>query len=85
MILYLVGISSVGKTSVGELLADKIGFQFNDLDIEIQNYYNMPIERIQDECFTFNEYREKASKVLDFLFSKDTDLVISGKSRPAAR
>jgi shikimate kinase len=78
MILYLVGISCVGKTTIGKLLADKVGFKFFDLDIEIQNYYNKPIERIQEECFTMNGYREKASIVLDSLFSKDTDAVISG-------
>jgi len=78
MILYLVGISCVGKTTIGRLLADKIDFKFHDLDIEIQNYYNKPIERIQDECFSMNGYREKASIVLDSLFSKDYDSVISG-------
>lgn len=78
MILYLIGISCVGKTTIGKLLADKIGFKFYDLDIEIQNYYDKSIERIQDECFTMNAYREKASIVLDSLFSKDTDSVISG-------
>ncbi|MBM4175402.1 MAG: hypothetical protein FJ213_04415 [Ignavibacteria bacterium] len=78
MILYLIGISCVGKTTIGRLLADKIGLKFYDLDIEIQNYYKKSIERIQDECFSMNEYREKASIVLDSLFSKDTDSVISG-------
>lgn len=78
MILYLVGISCVGKTTIGELLAENIDFRFYDMDIEIQSYYNKPIERIQDECFTMNGYREKASIVLDNLFSKNIDSVISG-------
>lgn len=78
MILYLVGISCVGKTTIGKMLAEKISFSFFDLDLEIQNFYNKPIERIQDECFSMNEYREKASKVLDYLFSKNIDSVISG-------
>lgn len=78
MILYLVGISCVGKTTIGKMLAEKIGFSFFDLDLEIQNYYKIPIERIQDECFTMNGYREKASVVLDYLFSKNIDSVISG-------
>lgn len=60
------------------MLAEKIGFKFFDLDQEIQNYYKQPIERIQDECFTMNRYREKASIVLDNLFSKNFDSVISG-------
>ncbi len=78
MILYLVGISCVGKTTIGKMLAEKIGFSFFDLDLEIQNYYKKPIERIQDECFTMNGYREKASVVLDYLFAKNIDSVISG-------
>jgi shikimate kinase len=78
MILYLVGISCVGKTTIGKMLAENIDFSFFDLDTEIQNYYNKPIERIQDECFSMNGYREKASKVLDYLFSKNIDSVISG-------
>ncbi len=78
MIIYLVGISCVGKTTIGKMLAEKIGFPFFDLDIEIQNYYNKSIERIQDECISMNAYREKASIVLDNLFAKNIDSVISG-------
>lgn len=78
MILYIVGISCVGKTTIGKMLAEKIGFSFFDLDIEIQDYYKKPIERIQDECISMIGYREKASVVLDSLFSKNIDSVISG-------
>nr|NQU92657.1 hypothetical protein [Bacteroidota bacterium] len=78
MILYLVGISCVGKTTIGKMLAEEIGFSFFDLDEEIQSFYKKPIERIQDECFTMNGFREKASIVLDYLFSKNIDSVISG-------
>lgn len=78
MILYLIGISCVGKTTIGKMLAEKIGFSFFDLDDEVQKYYKKPIERIQDECFTMNGYREKASIVLEQLFSKNIDSVISG-------
>ena len=78
MILYLVGISCVGKTTIGKMLAEKIGYSFFDLDKEIQNFYKKPIERIQDECGSMNEYRKKAAVVLDKLFSKKIDAVISG-------
>jgi len=78
MIIYLVGISCVGKTTVGKILAEKIGYSFFDLDEEIEKYYQKPIERIQDECLTMNGYRKKASVVLDKLFSEDVDSVISG-------
>jgi shikimate kinase len=78
VILYLVGLSYVGKTTIGKVLAKKMGYSFFDLDEEIQNYYGKPIEQIQDECFTMNGYREKGSYVLDKLFSKNKDSVISG-------
>lgn len=78
MILYLVGMSCVGKTTVGRLLAEEVGFKHFDLDTEVENYYQKPIERIQDECLTMNGYREKASVVLGNLLSMDDDLVISG-------
>ncbi len=78
MIIYLVGISCVGKTTIGKMLADKIGYSFFDLDEEVEDYYKMPTERIQDECFTMNGYRKKASVVLDMLLSKNIDSVISG-------
>lgn len=78
MIIYLVGISCVGKTTIGKMLAKRIGFTFFDLDEEIENYYEKPIEIIQDECFSMNGYREKASIVLDKLLSKNIDSVISG-------
>ena len=78
MIIYLVGISCVGKTTIGRMLAEKINYSFYDLDEEIEKYYQKTIERIQDECLTMNGYREKASTVLDKLFSETVDSVISG-------
>ena len=78
MIIYIIGISCVGKTTIGELLAKKIGYSFLDLDLEIQNYYGDSIERIQNECFSILEYREKASLVLDYLLSNCIDTVIAG-------
>lgn len=78
MIIYLVGISCVGKTTIGGLLADYLGFLFYDLDSEVEKYYQKPIEIIQNECLTMNGYRQKASVVLDKLFKMQENSVISG-------
>jgi len=76
--IYLVGISCVGKTTIGRLLANHLDFSFYDLDEEVQKYYKKPIEIIQNECFTMNEYRQKASVVLDRLLKIQDNSVISG-------
>jgi shikimate kinase len=78
MIIYLVGISCVGKTTIGKMLAKKLSFSFFDLDEEIERYYKKPIERIQDESFSMNGFRKKGSIVLDDLFSRDINCIISG-------
>lgn len=78
MIIYLVGISCVGKTTIGRMLAKTIGFTFFDLDTEIENFYQTSIERIQNACLGMHEFRKKGSIVLDQLFSKNIDSVVSG-------
>ena len=78
MKIYLVGISCVGKTTIGRLLANYLDFSFYDLDDEVQKYYHKPIEIIQNECFTMNKYRQKASVVLDRLLKIQDNSVISG-------
>ncbi|MEA4859106.1 Shikimate kinase [bioreactor metagenome] len=78
MIIYIVGMGCVGKTTVGRMLAEKLGFTFFDLDEEVMKFYQKSIERMQNECLMMNEFREKASVVLDQLFSKDIDCVVAG-------
>jgi shikimate kinase len=78
MKIYIIGISCVGKTTIGRLIADYLGFSFYDLDSEVQKYYQKPIEIIQNECLTMNGYRQKASIVLDILLKNQDNSVISG-------
>lgn len=78
MIIYLFGISCVGKTTIARLLAKKMNYSYFDVDEEIQKFYEKPIERIQDECFSMNEFREKGSVTLDFIFSLNENSVVAG-------
>jgi shikimate kinase len=41
MIIYLVGISCVGKTTIGRMLAEKLDFSFYDLDLIIGRKYQV--------------------------------------------
>jgi shikimate kinase len=78
MKIYIVGISCVGKTTIGSLLADNLNYPFYDLDEEVERYYQKPIEQIQNECYSISEYRQKASVVLDNLFTTEENSVIAG-------
>ena len=77
MIIYLVGISCVGKTTIGKFLADYIDFEFYDLDEQIEKYFERPIEYIQNEFLTTNGFREKTAVVLNKILNKDRDMVIA--------
>jgi len=55
-----------------------MGYSFFDVDEEVESYYQKPIERIQEECFSMNGFREKASVVLDNILSNNDNTVIAG-------
>ena len=78
MKIYIVGISCVGKTTIGRLLADNLKYPFYDLDEEVEKYYQKPIEKIQNEGFSIIEYRQQASVVLDNLLKIGGNSVIAG-------
>jgi shikimate kinase len=77
MILYFVGISCVGKSTIGGLLSNVLKMPFFDLDIEIEKYYQKPIETIQNECFSMDGFREKGSFVLDLILSQNKNAIIA--------
>ncbi|MDA8226623.1 MAG: AAA family ATPase [Desulfitobacterium hafniense] len=73
MRIFLCGVSCVGKTTVGRLLAEQIGYKFIDLDYEVEAYYNKPIEFLQKEYFTMEAYRKKVLEVLKDVLQKHHD------------
>ena len=48
----LVGVSCVGTTTVGRILADRWGWPFFDLDEEIERHIGISIERLQARFLT---------------------------------
>lgn len=75
MNLILFGVSNVGKSVTGQLLATKLGFNFYDLDDELIKYMGIPLEefvhtgslawRDQIRCHLINRITQtKTNKVL---------------------
>lgn len=47
--IYLAGFMASGKTTIGRILAERIGWHFADLDDDIVSAAGMPIPRIFEE------------------------------------
>ena len=64
MRIFVTGISCVGKTTIGSILATIFGYRFFDLDEEIERFFGTSIERLQNKFLTTHSYRNEASKAL---------------------
>jgi len=79
MHIFLIGVSCVGKSTIGNRLAEKIDFLFFDLDEKIEEFFGRPIEQIQNQYFTGYSYREQGAKVLNKIIDTNkNDNVIVG-------
>ena len=47
MKIFITGVACVGKTTIGARLAALLGYQFFDLDIEIERFFGAPIARLR--------------------------------------
>lgn len=65
--ITLIGMPASGKSTVGSLLAKKLGKKFIDVDILIQEKYNMPLKDIISKYGTerFNEIEEEVNATLE--------------------
>ena len=62
--VFITGVSCVGKTSIGAILASRLGCQFYDLDVEIETFFRTSIERLRNKFLTGESFRNEAARVL---------------------
>lgn len=77
MKLYLIGMMGSGKTTLGKALADKLNYQFIDMDVYIENEVKMSI----NEIFSIHGeawFRECEKKVLNDFFKMDNLVIATG-------
>jgi len=71
MKIFIAGVSCVGKTAIGSNLAKLLDYQFYDFNFEVEKYYGMAIERLQEKYQSMDMFRQKASVVLRHILATD--------------
>ncbi|NOX45802.1 MAG: AAA family ATPase [Chlorobi bacterium] len=78
MLIYLIGYMGSGKTTIGKILAKKLGYGFIDLDDMIERKYKIDVSGI------FRKYDEKSFRkiehdsLLSTFLSSDTVIATGG-------
>src|SRR5712691_261690 len=67
MKIGLVGVSCVGKTTIGKRWAERLGYRCFDLDTEIEHAFGASVERLKGELLTASAFRQKSAQVLKHL------------------
>jgi len=64
MRVFVTGVSCVGKSTIGALLAGRLGCRFYDLDLEIEKFFKTSIERLRNKLLTDESFRNEAARAL---------------------
>jgi len=76
MKVLLFGITNVGKTTVGKILAEKLNYKFIDLDEEIKLKLKTTLEQFQkDYPFQYERHKIKGGILKEI--SNENDIVIA--------
>lgn len=79
MILFLIGFRATGKTTIGRLLADRLGCRWFDSDFEIQEYAGRTIPEIfvADGEAGFRDIEQQIVRSIVEELSADTHAIVS--------
>lgn len=78
MRIYLVGVTCVGKTTVGRLLAKKLGYAFVDFDEETKREFKVPLLELHNRYLSNKGYRDATRPLLARILAEHPkDVVIA--------
>src|SRR5688500_7831796 len=81
MKIFLLGYMGCGKSSAGKKLANKLGFEFIDLDEMIEKQYQKSVSEIF-ETEGENKFREYEHNCLKGLLDKENIVISLGGGTP---
>src|SRR4030042_2510109 len=64
MRVFITGVSCVGKTTIGAILASRLDCRFYDLDGGIERFFETSIERLRNRFLTDESFRSEAARAL---------------------
>jgi len=79
--IYLIGFMGAGKTSIGRRLAKKLGWQFIDLDEEIERSEKQPVAEIfheKGEAYFRQVERNYLNRISSHSFSARSVIALGG-------
>lgn len=76
MKILIFGVSNAGKTTIGKLLAKRIGYNFYDLDDEVKKEYKMTLEDfVHTQNLLWRD--QKRGRVIKKVFAKEENIVFA--------
>ncbi len=76
MRIYIVGVACVGKSTIGELLAEKLNYKFVDFDWEVERRMEEHITQIKNRHLNGDGYRDEVKHILEDLLSENKDDIV---------
>ena len=74
MKILLFGISNVGKTTIGTILAKELEYSFYDLDEEVKKEFQMTLEEfVHTENLRWRD--QKRGRIIKKIISKEENMV----------
>ncbi|MBN2054332.1 hypothetical protein JW905_05385 [bacterium] len=77
MRILLAGVACVGKSTVGDILARRLGYAFFDLDVEVEKQYETSIERLRHLHMSTASFRRACAVVLKRILAAEPVCVIA--------
>jgi len=81
MLIYLIGYMGSGKTTAGRKLARRLGYNFIDLDLMIENDYKISIPSLFQK-YDENAFRKIEHETLKKTFSFKNTVISTGGGTP---